>query len=253
MISQDGWFDWMERRPGPSDKIYSQRNAVTGLVPHSAVGYYPGWASRLFSTERLPNGQYTDYAAASVHIWNPYAGVCYQHYPITDSCWGSGSRFPNTNFVSMECEGGPPGNESEPLTDDQIDVMIRVMADLSAWKGGIKWSRPASPTDTMATLYEHNECRRWGSVPTACPSSRIPWEEVLGMTTSNPTDRELHERRAKAELDIALLFRYRTSWVQWSGSEWVPVPYPLQTPYVELLDNSGMTLAPRVIIDVTRL
>lgn len=251
MITSDGWFDWMERRPGPSDKVYSQGNTVAGLVPHSAVGYYPGWASRLFSTERLPDGRYTDYAAASVHIWNPYAGVCFQHYPVTDSCWGSGSRFPNTNFVSMENEGGPPGDESEPLTGSQVNVIIRVMEDLSAWKGGIHWRRPEGPADVNASLYEHNECRRWGSPPTACPSSRIPWEEIL--TTSNPEQRELHERRAKAELDIALLFRYRTSWVQWSGSSWVPVPYPLQTTYVELLDNSGMTLAPRVIIDVARL
>ena len=31
-ITPDGWFDWMRRKPGPPDKVYSQRNAVDFYV-----------------------------------------------------------------------------------------------------------------------------------------------------------------------------------------------------------------------------
>ncbi len=51
-ITPDGWFDWMRREPGPPDKVYSLPNAVDFYVAHSAVGYYGGWTSRLFSAAR---------------------------------------------------------------------------------------------------------------------------------------------------------------------------------------------------------
>ena len=44
MISQDGWFDWCERIPGPAVKVYSEANTATMFLPHSAVGYYGGWS-----------------------------------------------------------------------------------------------------------------------------------------------------------------------------------------------------------------
>lgn len=172
-------FDWCERVPGPADKVYSARNTATLYIPHSAVGYYAGWAGRLFSTARNPDGRYTDYAAASVHLWFPQKRTekPKQHYSIWASCWASGSRYPNTNGVAAENEGGhTPVNE--PLTDWQVECNARAIRELSALQG---WQphRPASLTDLTATLYEHRECVRWGSDPTSCPSGRIPWTRLI--------------------------------------------------------------------------
>src|SRR2546427_10675753 len=32
---------------------------------------------------------------------------------------------------------------------------------------------------TKATLFEHNQMTRYGASPTACPSGRIPWAEII--------------------------------------------------------------------------
>lgn len=180
-ITADGWFDWMRREPGPPDKVYSERNRVDFYVAHSAVGYYGGWAGRLFSRERDAAGRYSAYAAVSAHGWIPYDGACLQHYPITASCWTSGSRGANTRGVAFETEGGVSGRESEPLTEAQTAALARILADIAAWKGvpNAYWRRPAGLQDLDATLYEHRECVRFGSAPTACPSGRIPWGELM--------------------------------------------------------------------------
>ena len=101
-----------------------------------------------------------------------------QHYSIFKSCWASGSQYPNTNGVAAENEGGPPGNVSEPLTPYQEGLNIRAISELSEFRN---WEprRPTSEQDKNATLYEHRECKRFGSDPTACPSSRIPWATIL--------------------------------------------------------------------------
>lgn len=171
-ITHDGWLDWASRVPGPPDKVYSAVNKVEGYVPHSAVGYLDAWLRRLNSEAKLPNGRYTPFAAASIHGWVPYNGKVLQHYPFTASCWGSGSAYPNTRFVAFETEGGAPGNEGEPLTEFQLEMHERIIWELSEWKGW-KPTRPRGPSDTSASLYEHRECRRWGSAPTACPSGRM--------------------------------------------------------------------------------
>ena len=178
MITQDGWLDWAVRVPGPADKVSSGTNPVLGYVPHSAVGYYGGWASRLFSTDRRPDGRYTPYAAASVHGWIAYDGAVTQHYPLTAACWASGSSYPNGNFVAFENEGGFDPHD-EPLTPAQISANVRIIRELAEWRGWSGFRRPADANDTSANLYEHCECVRWGSLPTACPSKRIPWDAIL--------------------------------------------------------------------------
>jgi hypothetical protein len=187
-ITPDGWFDWMRRKPGPPDKVYSQRNAVDFYVAHSAVGYYGGWVSRLFSTARDAVGRYTSYAAVSAHGWIPYDGAVLQHYPLTASCWSSGSREANTRGVAFEIEGGAPGKESEPLTEAQRGALQRILEDIADWKGvtNAYWRRPSGDRDLDATLYEHRECVRFGSGPTACPSNRIPWGELLSELGETP-------------------------------------------------------------------
>ena len=178
MSISEGWLSFASRVPGPPEKTYSQPNSAKMYIPHSAVGYYEGWLGRLLSTQRNVDGRYTPYAAASVHGWIGYHGEVIQHYPFTVSCWASGSRYPNTNGIAFENEGGVIGNESEPLTEAQVAANVRIIQELSAWKG---WTpkRPTGPGATNASLFEHRECVRWGSRPTACPSGRIPWAEIL--------------------------------------------------------------------------
>ena len=176
MITADGWFDWMDREPGPADKVYSQPCKSELYIPHSAVGYYQGWKGRLFSTDRLPNGNYTPYAAASVTGWffQEAGRRPVQHYPLTASCWASGTRELNTRGNAFENAGGPASNPSEPLTKWQEDCNLRAIKEIGEWKGRpvSYWIRPSQIGDLKATLYEHRESVWFGGLPTACPSGR---------------------------------------------------------------------------------
>ena len=179
-VTPDGWLSWAERDPGPPDKKYTEPCLSAGYVPHSAVGYYGGWRSRLDSTDRLPNGRYTDYAAASVTGWIAYDGTVIQQYPFTVSCWASGNRHANTSFNAFENEGGFDPTD-EPLTTQQVRANVRIIQELSAWKG---WT-----PQRMVTLLEHNECvALWGGGATSCPSNRIPWATILAALNTTPQE-----------------------------------------------------------------
>jgi hypothetical protein len=203
-ISPDGWFDWMRREPGPPDKVYSEPNRVDFYVAHSAVGFYGGWSNRLFSRDSDASGRYTAHAAVSAHGWIPYDGACIQHYPLTASCWASGSRPANTRGVAFEIEGGAPGNEAEPLTSAQNESLARILSEIAAWKGVSNgyWRRPDGAQDLGATLYEHRECTRFGSAPTACPSNRVSWHEVLGRLAGVATKTQGDGWRSEAPYQV---------------------------------------------------
>jgi hypothetical protein len=189
MISADGWFDWAERDPGPADKRYSAPCLSSGVVLHSAVGFYPGWRSRLDSKERDPNdpSRYSAYAAASVTGWVAYGGALIQHYPIDVSCWASGNGHANIAFNAFEHDGGYP-NESEPLREAQIATDLRIIRELSALKG---WTFNRGAPD-VRTAWEHHECVEvWGGGSTSCPDNRIPWDEIarrLGVGAAKEED-----------------------------------------------------------------
>ena len=163
-LSADGWFDWMIRDAGPLSKTNGGINTVRGVVPHSAEGYWPHLQTLLHSDARR----------ASWAFSNLKDGRCFQHYSIYTQTWTSGAGYPNNNFVAWENEGVA----GEALTDAQVDNIVRIIGDLSTLKG---WepSRPVNGADKNATMYEHNECVRWGAEPTACPSGRIPWERIM--------------------------------------------------------------------------
>ncbi|KKN69019.1 hypothetical protein LCGC14_0444910 [marine sediment metagenome] len=148
-LTADGWFDWAERYPGPPDKVYSEPNTAQLYVPHSAVGYYAGWLSRLNSQERDAAGRYTAYAAASVHGFIMYDGKVIQHYPITASCWASGNRRANTTGIAFENEGGYDPVD-EPLTAGQIASNVRIVRELMKWRGLTKVQRPGGPVVSVS-------------------------------------------------------------------------------------------------------
>jgi len=174
MIGADGWLDFAERVPGPADRVNGARNLVTGFVAHSAEGYANGLLSVLAPTSDR---------RVSWHLSNLKDGRLWQHYPVDAQCWASGAATPNNSFVAMEHEGVA----SEPLTEAQIDTTVRVLGELAAY-GGWQPRRPTSPTDLTATLYEHRECTRFGSLATACPSGRIPWDEILRRLSGEEDD-----------------------------------------------------------------
>lgn len=178
MINQNGWLDWAEHNPAPAHKVNGGINPARIYIPHSAVGYWGGYYSEIYSQN----------TRKSVHGWIAYDGKVIQAYPLTAQVWGSGSTFPNNNGIAFENEGGF-SPENEPLTEGQIDSNVRILKDIAQWKGRpySYWRRPTNVGDTVASLYEHRECVRFGSASTACPSGRIPWLEILSRLQEDQT------------------------------------------------------------------
>lgn len=101
---------------------------------------------------------------------------------------------------------------NEPFTELQIQAAVRILQDLSAFDNVWSWSRPESPTDKDASLWEHNEMIRFGASPTACPSGRVPWDEIIDRLAEEDMDAalkdELRERRVRLLLDHNMLNFY---------------------------------------------
>lgn len=248
MITVDGWFDWMDRDPGPADKTYSAPCASEIVVFHDAVGYYPGWMSRLKSTARDAHGRYTPYAAASVTGWLPYkAGVKpIQHYPIGKSCWASGSYFLNVYGNAFENESSPgygtwdPHNPP-PQSDWQVECAARIERDLSEHFGRPAgyWRRPVSAADMEATEYEHRETIRWGGLYSSCPNGRIRWADIAARRDGQEDDMtpEQDARLQRIEKELADIHQ----WLFDAG--WVVKPVP------DVPDNNAGYVAKHAIIN----
>jgi hypothetical protein len=111
---------------------------------------------------------------ASWTFSNPKSGPLLQHAPLGWHTWASGSVAANVRFTSCESEG----KAGEPLTPSQVDnlvLLIRAVGEHEGWT----LRRPVDDADLSATGYEHRECVRFGSAPTACPSGRINWDVIL--------------------------------------------------------------------------
>ena len=163
MITEDGFFSWAQRDLGPPGKVNGGRNGGRGMICHSAEGYRTILREILFGPRR-----------ASWGASNLVDGQFIQHYPVWAQTWTSGAGFPNNNFFTTENEGVA----GIALTQPQIDNLIRAGRELRELQG---WTprRPTSIYDLGASLYEHNECVRWGAEYTSCPSGRIPWLTVI--------------------------------------------------------------------------
>lgn len=196
MIGSDGWFDWAIRKPGPSWKQNGGFNPSTLFVGHSVVGYRDAFYE-------IMNGP----ARKSVHLFNPQNGPVEQLYPVSAQCWGTGAAIPNNNGLTMELEGGPPGNESEPMTNSQAANLVDVLTDWKRWlgapgvyravhEGGAPWLPGAAP----GALTEHIQ---WYA--TACPSGRYPWPQIVDRVNGvppvpQPVQFDLGDARAGIEL-----------------------------------------------------
>jgi N-acetyl-anhydromuramyl-L-alanine amidase AmpD len=113
-------------------------------------------------------------AQSSWHFSNPKVGPLEQHYAMSRITWHGGSLGANRRYVGIEHEGVA----GEPLTASQIENDVALLGwlaenDVQPWPGLIR----------LDTLWEHNEMTRYGSKATACPSGRIPWQEVIDLAT----------------------------------------------------------------------
>lgn len=171
-ITADGKFDWMLQDPGPPGAVNGGRNGGLGMVPHSAEGNFPTLSylhDFLWQRGTAPPGQRASWGATLLKD-----GRSVQHYSVWAQTWTSGAPHPNNNFFAFECEG----KVGQELTPVQTSNIIRIGRDLMALQGW-KPRRPANSADKQASLYEHNECTRWGALATACPSGRIPWDIIV--------------------------------------------------------------------------
>lgn len=180
----NGWFTWAERVPGHPKKVNGGTNPAIGFIGHSAEG---GENYLRDNPSQAPEVG----GRKSWHLSNLTDGGFLQHYPITARCWASGSPYPNDNFVAMESEG----MAGTPLNEAQIANASRALKELSELQG---WT-----PQRLVTVWEHREATRWGSLATACPSNRYPWDEILervngGDELSQAEQEELGDRRALA-------------------------------------------------------
>jgi hypothetical protein len=186
----NGWLDWCDHLPGPTDKVYSAKNAGNGLALHSMEGYgYGGIHGRMNNTDRDAGGRYTFYAQASWMFSLMVDGTLIQHYPVTASTWTSGNWLANTTLWGIESEG----KAGFPLTAAQVKTFIRLAREYEAHTG-----KPATREHPIRTLWEHNEVAQWAEPnggPTSCPSRRYdPAYAELARPTTTETDMTPEER-----------------------------------------------------------
>lgn len=170
----NGWFDWAIRTPGPDRKQNGGVNLALGIFLHSAEGGDDGVLNLAV------NGP------LSWHLSNLADGTLHQHYRLQAQCWHASAA--NNNYVGMEHSGTFAADPT--LSEGQVSTAVRVIEELAEWRG---WTpkRPTSRTDTSHTLWEHNEVVRLGGTATACPSGRIPWDEILRrLSMPEPAERQ---------------------------------------------------------------
>lgn len=142
------------------------RGPKVGEVKHSAEGFWPGIYSRLFGSNR-----------ASWHFTVGY-DRSEQHYAIDVNCWHAGDTDDdggvraNIALVGIE----HLGTVGHPLTPYQIDMTTRISRWQAEQFGRLQLARYPTLGPNVWTLAEHNEV---SDEPTACPSGRIPWAEII--------------------------------------------------------------------------
>ena len=152
------WCPFAVSLPGPINKQGYDINTRIGkgAIIHSAEGEWPGMLGRLEST-----------AQVSWHFSILQRGVVVQAYPLSAICWHGGSPYPNKRWVGIECEG----RAGDPVSGVQLDALVGLLLWMDEQE---QW--PSFIHDRGGPILEHN----W-FYATACPSGRIPWEEVIDM------------------------------------------------------------------------
>lgn len=221
LIDENGWLTSpsFARIVGVPDKVYTQPNSGDGgLALHSVVGEEgesdDGIPNRFLSTAKLPNGQYTDDAAAScMFILRKSASTKHiQMYPVTSSTWTSGGREANTTTWPMEAEGGRAPNYGEPLTVWQEQGFLSIAR---AWQ----WKKGRKLVDGVTVRPHGQIAREYGYAATSCESNRYRFARVRLAELNTKEDdmtpeevrkivrEELDARPSVARLNEALMAR----------------------------------------------
>ena len=192
------WAPFAIKREGPAWKVgYSfvgESSPKRGEVKHSAEGWWPGIYSRLDGPDN-----------ASWHFTVGLDSV-EQHYPLSANSWHAGdvdddgAVSANIDLVGVE----HLGLAGQPLTAYQVAQTIRITNWAAAQAPFTRFARYSgvylpSPTWILA---EHREV---SNAPTACPSGRIPWHEILerlNMPTTPTTENYLGAAKILAEIIV---------------------------------------------------
>lgn len=161
------WLDFCNRRPGPASKrgyyaIGPTRPLalISGEVKHSAEGTRAGMLAVLDG----PDQKSWTFSLYSIALPD-------QHYPLEAIAWAAGSPGANIPYVQLEHEG----YAGQPLTDTQLHYTTRITAAIRRLTAAGQ-----TPPTRRLNLWEHNECvARYGGAATACPSGRIPWNDII--------------------------------------------------------------------------
>jgi hypothetical protein len=131
-----------------------------------------------------------------------------QHYPITVSCWASGSRHLNTKGNAFENESAPQPiadwHSPPEQSDWQVECSARIIRDLAEYFGRplSYYRRPTGISDLTATEYEHNETVRFGGAFSTCPNKRIRWTDMNALLTGEEEDMGLTEEQNSRQKNI---------------------------------------------------
>lgn len=202
-----------------------------GIVAHSMEG---GLAAAFGELDRADR-------QASWHFSVSKSGAVWQHIDTVNISYASGSYQANKRFWSIEHEG----RAGEPLTEAQRLATMAVMG----WLLEQKNLKPIR----KETLWEHREMMQFGAAATACPSGRIPWNEIIAeleeddiLSALTPDEqREVlqHLRNLDAENDeelagIRLIVRILTDLVpdKWNSKPDAPVNFPRWVAFQQIND-----------------
>ena len=160
MVEQ--WAPFATKFDGPRDK--HGYPGVPEPLPKLGAVYHSMEGSMSSALRELANPA----RRASWTFSNPKTGPLLQHYRLQEHTWTNGSFDSNIKFFSCENEGVA----GERLTDSQVDNLVELTVFGYEQNGWTELTR-------QVTLWEHNEMTRFGATPTACPSDRIPWQEII--------------------------------------------------------------------------
>lgn len=169
----------------PVPEFYPGRRGyrVESFVIHSAVGY----AAAVYARFTQPP------VDASTHFLVLQSGEVWQFVDTGDTAYANGTPnrvggpdpqvpwlplyysidpvtgigVPNFVTISVEMEGGPMGNESEPWTEAQYAALVKLTRWVLAEHG-------LGPAERHVNLLEHNQISA-----TACPSNRNQWDRLI--------------------------------------------------------------------------
>jgi N-acetyl-anhydromuramyl-L-alanine amidase AmpD len=159
-------------------------NGCSKTFCHDAAG----WAHGALARFENPDNR------GSAHIIINLDGPPWQFIDFDDAAWHAGGYIPglgefaNLFAWGLEFEGGYP--TANPITDYQVDIAI----DLLRWlpfEYRFHWQAVR-----RVDLWEHREV-----YPTACPSDRIRWPEIIAGLKGDHMDDDQVRRLITDELD----------------------------------------------------